>query len=395
MRQRLKKLLPDPNSEFAQINLLHICNDGFQASFLLLLPFIAKDFHLNLTQVGFLGSVQNAVIVALALPTSYIALKLGGMKTLLLAVVLYALGFVGLAFSPIFFWLIPMFIISGIGFGLFHPIAFSIIALLSTKETRGRVMGNFTAIGEVGRIGISAIMTFLVVFIGWRFTSLLYAEIAGAIAIVLYLFLFKRAEVTIPTPDDRAPVQMSHLLKNKRYVLALITGALDTFASDSLFIFLPFLLLHRGIDPALLGSFIAAFFIGSFIGKTGLGRMVDHYGNTKVLIVSEVLMALLILVLANSTALIMIIISSILLGIFTKGTVPVTQTMVAEATEHHGRFEKAFSIRSFVDSIAGMIAPILLGLTSDHFGIISAFNIMAVFAALAIIPAVCFSVVKK
>jgi len=159
----LKRFLPDFNSDFTQINFLHICNDGFQASFLLLLPFIAKDFHLSLTQVGVLGTLQNAVLVALALPTSYIALKIGGMRTLLLAICLYALGFIGMTFSPVFLWLIPMFILGGFGFGLFHPSAFSVIAARATKETRGRAMGNFTAIGEVGRIGISAIMTFLVV----------------------------------------------------------------------------------------------------------------------------------------------------------------------------------------------------------------------------------------
>ncbi|CAN5153572.1 MFS transporter [soil metagenome] len=391
----LKKFIPTLRTEISQVNFLHICNDGFQASFILLLPFIAKEFHLNLTDVGVLGTVQNAVILALALPTSYIALRLGGMKTLLMAIILYALGFIGLTFSPLFLWLIPMFILGGIGFGLFHPIAFAVIASRATKETRGRAMGNFTAVGEVGRIGISVVMTFLVVSLGWRLTSLLYGVIAGGIALLLYLFLFRKSAKSVKIETSLPNVAIGHLMRNTKFVLSLITGFLDTFASDSLFLFLPFLLLKRGIHPALLGSFTAAFFIGSFIGKSGLGRIVDTYGNTKVLIVSEILMALLILVLANTSSFSIIIIASVLLGIFTKGTVPVVQTMVTEATEHHGRFEKAFSLRSLIDSVASMIAPILLGLASDHFGIVSAFNIMAVFAALAIIPAIGFAVVKK
>ena len=38
------------------LSVLHILNDGYQASFLLLLPFIAKDLNINLTQIGTLGT---------------------------------------------------------------------------------------------------------------------------------------------------------------------------------------------------------------------------------------------------------------------------------------------------------------------------------------------------
>jgi len=63
------------------------------ASFLLLLPFIAKDLILNLTQVGFLGTLFNSMSIMLALPAGYIAKKVGGMKTLILALFVYAVGF--------------------------------------------------------------------------------------------------------------------------------------------------------------------------------------------------------------------------------------------------------------------------------------------------------------
>lgn len=55
-----QKLLP--------LNILHIFNDGFFASFLLLSPFIAKSLHLSLTQVGLLGT--EVTIVEIASPSS-------------------------------------------------------------------------------------------------------------------------------------------------------------------------------------------------------------------------------------------------------------------------------------------------------------------------------------
>lgn len=38
------------------LNILHIFNDGFQASFILLLPFIVADLKIDLFQVGTLGT---------------------------------------------------------------------------------------------------------------------------------------------------------------------------------------------------------------------------------------------------------------------------------------------------------------------------------------------------
>lgn len=180
--------------------------------------------------------------------------------------------------------------------------------------------------------------------------------------------------------------------QNKRYVLAVSAGALDSFASASLFVFLPFLLLKRGVSSAFLGTFTAAFFIGNFFGKTVLGRFVDKFGNSKVFIASELLMAVFIFALANSTALYFIVACSVILGVFTKGTVPVQQTMITESVEHHGNFEKAFGLGAFVSSSAITAAPIILGYTSDKLGIVAAFNVMAVVALTAVIPAIWYFV---
>lgn len=70
------------SGRFFHLSLLHIFNDGFQASFVLLLPFIAKDQSLNLTKVGLLGTILNVSGIILAIPAGNIAAKIGGFKTL-------------------------------------------------------------------------------------------------------------------------------------------------------------------------------------------------------------------------------------------------------------------------------------------------------------------------
>ena len=98
-------------------------------------------------------------------------------------------------------------------------------------------------------------------------------------------------------------------------------------------------------------------------------------------------MALFIIILANATVFWLIIVCAIFLGIFTKGTVPVLQTMMSQSVEHHGHFEKTFGLSGMVNGAAIAIAPILLGAISDHAGIVIAFNVMGAAALAAVIPA--------
>jgi len=374
--------------DFLHLNVLHILNDGFLASFILLLPFIAKDQNLNLTQVGLLGTILNVAAVVLALPTAYIATKIGGLKTLVIALFIYGAALLGAGSLGHYGLLIAMYCLAGVGFGVFHPIAFALIAKWSPKETRGRIIGNFTAIGDVGRIGISAALSFMAVSIGWRQTAIVYALVVLFIAFGVYRFIVGRSDTIVTEEYKPAPMSLWQVAKNRRFILAASASALDGFASASLFVFLPFLLLRRGVSPAFLGTFTAAFFAGNFFGKAVLGRFVDMFGNSKVFIAAELLMAGFIFALANSTPLYLIVLCSVVLGVFTKGTIPVLQTMITESVEHHGNFEKAFGLSALVITAVTTSAPVILGYTSDKLGIVTAFNVMAVVALVAVIPAV-------
>lgn len=377
------------------LNILHFINDGFQASFLLLLPFIAKDLHINFTQVGMLGTVLSASGLLLALPAGHISHRFGGLKTLIFALFLYGLAFFITGFVIHYLWLVIMFVVAGVGFGLFAPISFALMAKWTEKSSRGRAIGNFSASGEMGKIAISTLLSFIVVTIGWNKTAQIYGVVALTCSIFFYILL--KANFPTYTVKDRLinPSKYSHILRNKLFLLATLTSTLDVFASASLYIFLPFLLLKRGVEPIYLGVFTATFFMGSIAGKSLLGRLVDRKGNIKVLIASELFMAIFILLLAHTTSFILLIFSSFALGIFTKGTVPAVQTMVSDSIIEDNHLEHTFSINSFNAYIAVTIAPILFGVISDKGGITQSFNIMALAAVLTIIPAYIFYAMRN
>ena len=378
------------HSSLRSLGILHILNDGFYASLFLFLPFLTDEFGMSLTQAGLLGTVVNSIGIFCALPAGYLTTRIGGIRLLILSVILYGIGYIGTGLASTYPWLFPMFVIAGIGFGFFHPVAFGLVTRISTAGNRGKNMGNFTAVGDVGKIGISSLLTFIVVAIGWRQTAMIYGGVAITIALVFVVFLEKQHHIVEKSTGQNALVGMWDIFVHPRFFLAMLTSFLDVFSGASLFVFLPFLLLARGIDAAFLGTFSAVFFLGNLFGKSVLGRFADRFKSAKVIIASELCMAVCIVALALSTSIVVIVFCSVILGMFTKGTVPVIQTMVAESSDHHGQFEKSFAVSGLIGSIALTIAPVALGVIADQWGIVAAFYAMAVTAALAIIPAFFF-----
>ena len=365
------------------LNILHLFNDGFLVSLPLLLPFVQIELGLNLAQVGFLGTVLKSLSILLAIPAGLIASKYGGTKSLIVAMLIYSCGFILTAIAPSYFFIILAFLFAGLGFGIFHPIAFAEVSKHTSKENRGNAMGNFTAIGDVGRVAISSLITVIASLIGWRLTSGIYGGFAFALFAILILIINKSNSHKVTINNKK--ISFKVLLKHPKFLKISLTGILDSYASSSLFVFIPFLLLDRGIAPAILGLFTAFFFIGNFLGKTMLGKSVDKYGNVKVFVIAEILMAVTILLFTQLDNLVILSIIAIFLGALTKGTTPVIQTMVADVTENENSFEEVFALNSFIVSIASTTAPLALGLIANSYGINYVFIFSAIFAILAAI----------
>ena len=385
-------------NKLTQIFTLHFFNDGFLASIVLLLPFIAKDLNLNLTQVGFLSSVFSLSGILLSLPIGYLSSRIGAIKILTLALIFYGLGFLFTSMSHSYLFLIFAFSIASLSFGSFHPVSFSLVTRLSKKETQGRVMGDFMATGEFGRICLSGFLSFIAFSIGWRQTSLIYMAISIILLLVFLFAYFSNEKVNINkdnTAKNKIHLNFIEIMKNKNFILVLLVNFFDNLASSALFIFLPFLLLNKGINPSILGAFTTAFFVGNLIGKMGLGRLTDKFKNTNVFIIAELFMVVFIISLAYSNSVFFIILFSIILGSLTMGTSPIRTTMVTESNEHHTSYEKVFGISSFVASVSSALAPIILGSVADLYGIVNSFNLTAIFAFFAVISAYLYGQNKK
>ena len=363
--------------------ILHLFNDGYLAAMPLILPFASEEFGFSMSIVGFLGSLLSFSGIILAIPAGAAAAKAGTLRILRLAVIVYSLGFLILGISTGVATVILSFILGSIAFGIFHPVAFSAVAKSSESSNIGKAMGLFAATGDIGRIAFAAAITFVIGLTTWRTASISY----GVISAVLFLFcLFSSRKETesIGTPEKEKKKADFSILKNSTFSLANISSTLDAFANASLFIFLPFLLAFRGIDKTFIGPFTALYFVGNLSGKVIMGRLTDRIMQEKLFIGCELCIALSLVFLSISPSILLISILALILGFFTKGTVPITSTMIAESVSRN-EFEAAYSINSLCTSVANTVAPLLFGIIADILGIQMIFFICASIALLAAI----------
>lgn len=365
--------------------ILHLFNDGYLAAMPLILPFATEEFGLSLSLVGLLGSLLSFSGIVLALPAGSAAAKVGPVKILSAAVLCYSLGFLLLGVAGGMVAVFLAFLLGSIAFGVFHPVAFSAVAKSSSGSSLGKNMGLFAATGDVGRIAFATAVTFIIGITSWRTTSLIY----GGIALLLFFICFFAATQDADKNANREKREKKKLnikiLKDKRFVLSNAASLIDSFANASLFIFIPFLLAFRGIEDSFIGLFTSIFFVGNLMGKLIMGRLTDKIGKERLFIFCECCIFISLVVLAISATSIVISLLAFFLGFFTKGTVPITSTMIAESVSKED-FESAYSVNSFSTSVANTVAPLFFGVLADFLGVQAIFFACGVAALCSTIP---------
>ena len=363
---------------------LHLFNDGYLAAMPLILPFASAEFGLSMSQVGFLGSLLSFSGIVLAIPASFLSSRFGAVRVLSLAVLCYGIGFILLGASAGLLLVTLSFLLGSIAFGIFHPIAFSAVAGNGEREGLGERMGVFAATGDVGKIALASLLSFVIGFSSWRTASFLY----GGAAILLFcisILLSRGGHGSASGAEERVH-HGSAILRSRRFALANAASLLDSFANASLFIFIPFLLTFRGIDASFTGIFTSVFFVGNLLGKLAMGRMSDRVGKERLFILVEILIFISLVLLALMPSVYAISIMAFILGFLTKGTVPITSTMIAESVESSG-YGAAYSVNSLSTSIANTAAPLFFGVIADILGVQAIFFACGIAALSSAVPA--------
>ena len=376
---------------------LSACNflsKGWEVSVLGLLVFIQQKYSLPLYTIGALSTAFILCQIGVSFFAGRIAHRIHSRNVILLAIGTSGLSWLLLFLTHQLPGLYVAFAMGGVASGLFEPIGNSLVAKHSSAKSRGSAIGKFAAFGDMGRIAMGATATTLAGWIGVNNAcgALLATNL---IAIILaHRFLPKPVPSDDPeTPESHADIR--ELLKNRGFCHATIAGIADSFSSASLYIFIPFLLIPKGISLVNTGFFNMIFFAGYMSGRLVLGRLADKYGPAAVLIVSELTMAALIVALVLFSGSITILVLVFMLGIFTRGTSPIIRAMVADSIDARSSFHDAFSAYSFASRSSTAVSRPAYGYLASFAGISSVFYVAAAVSLLTIYPAAKYSGRRK
>jgi predicted MFS family arabinose efflux permease len=369
--------------------ILSLCNflsKGWEVSSLALLAFLQHQYSFPLYTVGILSTAFIASQIGISFFAGKLAHALHSSNVILLAVAASGLCWLTLFLAHGTGLLYLAYVLGGVASGLFEPIGNSLVAKGSSAARRSTAIGNYAAFGDMGRIAVVAAATALAGFFGVNVTCGVLFVSSLAAFLLAWMFLPKPVRSEDPEASE-TPARLGYLLKNEKFRYATAAGIADSFSSASLYIFIPFLLTAKGISLANTLYFDVIFFAGYMTGRLVLGRLADRFGGPNVLIVSEVIMAALILLLVLITGTASIVVLLFVLGIFTRGTSPIIRAMVADAIHEELSFHDAFSAYSFASRGSSALCRPIYGYLASYAGIAAVFYVSSAVSLLTFYPA--------
>jgi len=355
--------------------LVHFTGDLYSSFVIPLLPVLAHNFSLSLTQVGFLTGMMRLLAFVVQPSVGYLADRyqtrvfvLGGPA---LAVVFIPL--MGLANT--FTLLLVCVALGSIGQSMFHPPAAGMVSTYGGNQA-GLSMSLF-GLGGTLAFGVGPLWA-----TEWveRFgiAALPYTMIPGLAFLVLLLFL-------VPKPQSEGMSSLGFVGSIREAIgpawrsilLIWVLVLIRTFASQSFLTFLPLYYSHQGRSLVSIGAIIAAYTVAGALSGIAAGHAADRLGYKPVFLVGYI---------AATPALYLLLylpgewvyVSSFWAGFFTLATM-FPAISLAQELAPKGRSIVSSLMMGFAYGLGGIMTPITGSLAE-------AFSIRSVLAVVAAVP---------
>jgi len=366
---------------------LHFLNDGLQGALLILLPTITRQLGLDERAAGWIVFSHFLIGALLAMSASAAARAVGKWRLMLLGLACGALCFAAASAVGGFTSLWLVYLAAGAAFGFFHPVAFGLVAGESKPRSMGRSMGLFTAAGDVGRVITVAAVLAMLAIVPWRelCMALGLAVACGIFSLAVQAKGTRVSDAVAPRTSWRLNVQV-----DPSFWLLCAVGFLDGLATSALAVFLPFLLSAKGYEPSTQALLLPLFFASCLLGRVVIGWLGDPLGQRASLIGCDLAVGLAMLGLCFSHGVLGVGLTLLLLGVFSRGSLPLVLSMTAERVPAD-RLGSAFAMNQLVLGAATTLSPLLMGQISAAAGTTVAFAVGGGLALAAAVLVGCWS----
>jgi MFS family permease len=302
-------------------------------------------------------------------PAGFLGERYGERRLLTLGTVVTALCVMGFALSGNIYILCVLLIIGGLGAGVQHPLASSMISKAYVQGNRRIALGTYNFSGDMGKFLFPVVAALVLSIVGWRYLCFGYGIFGCLIALGLYLLLRRNHSggMQIKTATASGTIRGWGIENKKAFFTLSAIGFIDTAVRSALITFLPFLLINKGLQMESVGLALSLLFIGGALGKFICGVLAEKIGIIPSITITEAVTGVGIIYLYGST------LSGIffflpVLGIALNGTSSVLYGTVADfvLSSHTPR---VFGLFYTAIIVGAALAPPAFGLLSDTSGV--------------------------
>lgn len=357
-------------------SVFHFFQDGFIYAIFVLLPYISSEFELSLSQAGMLKSSLSGVSSIFQIPVVFIAEKVGEATCLIAGFGWLSAGFMVMASSPSFIFLLFIIVLTGLGHSVQHPISTSIVSKVFENGKLGTSVGTLNLAGDIGKVCVPFFISLILAATTWR-SSLLILGLMGILFSVIVGILRNKI-----LPPDIKKNQLTKkslhadsgfgILRSRSFLLFCAVGIIDCSTRMTMFTFVPFLSQQKGFAADKVGFIVTLVFFGGIFGKFFCGYLTDKLGGEKVVMVSEFLTASFIVLLLPISLPYFFVPLALVLGVVLNGSSSVLYSLVASFFKLENR-TRGYALFYTIYLLSGAAGPVFYGLLGDLWGLAAIF----------------------
>jgi CP family cyanate transporter-like MFS transporter len=336
---------------------------------------IILEMQLTYAQAGFVFSMSIFALVVFRVPWGVIVDRIGVKLATGFALSIIAVFGVLRSFTINYETLLLAQLFLGVGFAAVMPCLPRIVASWFPSKQTGFAMGVATsgfAIGDiVGLIGTSYLLTTLG---SWRQVFLAYGIWASILAL-FWVMLTRMStqnritETKSETKSNSVPLKdLLGLFGTKQ--LWLLTGLFLCSGAtyDTLLIWLPSLLVSRGVSQITAGIYVSMLPVGFLLASFAVGAMSDKIGLRKPFILVLGLISGPVVYAAGTFFASVTWFFALIIGLCTMGVLTLVLTISIELKQTKASLASAVGLITSVGNLGSFIIPTMVGQIKDVTG---------------------------
>lgn len=323
------------------------------------LSVMAKSLALTNGEIGLLGSAQYIGVLCVVFLAGHVSDRFGRRPVLMAGLAVFTVFTWLIGFSSSFAEAFVFRFVSGLGEGMFWPVAMATVASYF-RGRKGFALGAFYVGFDAGNIAGLSIGGVAYSLTGdWR-TAFFVAPTFGLAAMAGVVAL--RRMFSTPGVNQEFSVRMGRdalvLVRRRGVLLLMVFALLATWASVWQAVFLPYYFTKVSdfgvLSAALLSSVVPA---SGAVGKLVLGRASDSLPRNKMLASISAALLLSYALFFSTSDLLLDVIGAVCMGFFSSSIFPIMQALMADNCE--GKVGTALGLTTTSQSVATVFSTII------------------------------------